>query len=173
MDDQQARQIDQVGDQGEILHRIERQVGVDGRIDRVRADRIDVQRVAVGLRFRHVLGSNVAGGARPVLGDHLLAPLLREFLAERTGENVRSAARRERYDDADRPRRIILRMDRRMGAQQSEHGRCGGYEGRIGHSCGSPLRRDVCFDEFSRRGARAGARAGSWWRFPRSTWWWS
>src|SRR5882762_10891840 len=114
----------------------------------MRADRVDQQGVAVRLRSGYMLGSDVPRGARPVLGDYLLPPLLGELLAEGAGENVRGAARREGNDDADGPRRIGLRIGRQLGPQQRSEGRCGGSkcggpEDRSGHWCASHTPSDL------------------------------
>jgi hypothetical protein len=64
MDDEQRRQIDEVGDQGEIPERIERQIRVDRGVDGVGADGVDEQRVRVALLLGDELAGDVAGGAR-------------------------------------------------------------------------------------------------------------
>src|SRR6185436_2743251 len=88
MDDQQRRQIDEVGDQREVPERIERQIRVDRRVDGVGADRVDEQRVRVALLLGDELAGDVAGGARAVLRDHLLPPFFGELLRQGAREDV-------------------------------------------------------------------------------------
>src|SRR5262249_51439829 len=109
VDDQQRRQVDEVGDEGEVPKRVERQARIDRRIDGVRADRVDEQRVRVAFLLRDELAGDVAGGARAVLRDDLLSPFLGELLRERPRQDVRGAARRKGDDDAHGARREGLR----------------------------------------------------------------
>ena len=84
-------------DAGEILHRIELDVLVDGAGDRVPV-RGQHQRVAI----RRALGDRRGSReARPVFDDHLLLPQLAELVGENASEPVGDAAGGERNDDAD------------------------------------------------------------------------
>jgi hypothetical protein len=55
------------------------------------------------------LGADIAAATRPVVDNKLLAEPLRQPLSHQAREDVGRAARRERHDDAHRPRRIGLR----------------------------------------------------------------
>ena len=84
---------------GEVNHRREvLQAVIDGE-----------HRVAVRRRPRDELGADDAARAGPVLDDELLAERGAELGREDADENVGAAAGREWHDQADRPRRIILR----------------------------------------------------------------
>src|SRR5262249_57342561 len=67
------------------------------------------QRVAVGGRAYNGLGADVAGTARTVLDDELLAEMLRQPLPYQSGDDVGRAGRPEWHDHAHRSRRISLR----------------------------------------------------------------
>ena len=79
----------------------------DRRIDCI-ARRDDRQRIAVGGRFYTDLSAEGAARARLVLDDEGLAEQLAKPHPHEARNEVRSAARRERHYDVDRPRRIIL-----------------------------------------------------------------
>ena len=68
---------------------VERQVLVERRVDAVRGRRAEQDRIAVGARFGHDLGRDIAAGARPVIGD--------DFRVERFFQRVLQRAR----DDVD------------------------------------------------------------------------
>src|SRR5690349_7104364 len=67
------------------------------------------QRVAIRVGTEHGVGTNVAGGARPVLDDHGLAPARREFFGDGARQEIGAATRREGDDDAHRFRGPLLR----------------------------------------------------------------
>src|SRR5438309_876245 len=77
------------------------------------------QRVAVRLRLRHVVRSDRASGAGPVLDEELLPEGLGELLRDDAPGHVGRAARRKRDHDAHRTAWISLRR-RRGGKQQGE-----------------------------------------------------
>ena len=111
--------IDDARHGDKVFHRVERQIGIEVRIDddlRVGAKK---QRVAIRRRLRHHLHRQVAVGAGTVLHHDRLP----EPLAERRGDDARDgvvrAARWLRNQDADRPRRILrLRCQRKRGEGQ-------------------------------------------------------
>jgi hypothetical protein len=94
----------------------------DGRVidERIELDRIQArinrparrdqrERIAVGRRAHARFVADRAARAAAVLDDHLLADALADLLSDDARDQVRPAARRRAHDDADRPRRILLR----------------------------------------------------------------
>jgi hypothetical protein len=77
------------------------------------------QRVAIRRRLSKRLRGNDAAGAGPVLDDGLLAPDLRQRLAEGARDDVYRATRRIRHQDVDRPARKIFSMCVDAGQEQS------------------------------------------------------
>jgi hypothetical protein len=73
---------------------------------------VEEQRVAVGRRFRHRLGADVAAGAAAVLDDDRFAPGLLQLLGEQPPQAVGRAARREGHHQAQRFRGKVLRAGR-------------------------------------------------------------
>src|SRR5512132_3613068 len=65
-----------------ILLRIEREILVDERVDRMRAHGADEQRMTVARRARDRGGADVAACARPVVGDERAAVFLLQALGE-------------------------------------------------------------------------------------------
>src|SRR5215475_4207856 len=61
------------------------------------------------MRFHNDFGADIAGGARSVLDDELLAKSLRQYLTYEARDDVRRTTGRKADDDAHRPRRIGLR----------------------------------------------------------------
>src|SRR6266545_969376 len=77
------------------------------------------QRIAVGLRLRHLRGADGAARARPVLDDGGLAELRGEFFGDRARHDVGAAPGSEGNDDPDRLRGPGLRLRAGMhGAQR-------------------------------------------------------
>src|SRR5438105_9405581 len=82
------------------------------------------QGVPVRRLLRHVLGGDVAAGAGPVLDDDRLPEHWKQALRDQAREQVVRAARRQRYDDANRPSRpgralrpsLTGRQGKRQGA---------------------------------------------------------
>ena len=110
----------------ERLDRIVRHVGIDARIDRVRADRASQDRVAIGLRLGDEIGADVAACAGLVLDHDGLPERCRELLAEQARERIGVAADGERNDVHDRlgrPRGLRLRRTGSAGEQRTTH-RC-------------------------------------------------
>ncbi|UEM16504.1 hypothetical protein J4G43_021185 [Bradyrhizobium barranii subsp. barranii] len=77
------------------------------------------QRVAVRGGLRQRLRGDDAAGARTVVDHRLLAPGLRQRLAERTREHVDGAARRIGHKDMDRLARVIVGGLRGAAQQQT------------------------------------------------------
>ena len=70
---------------------------------------MDVDRIAVRLGARRILGRDVAVGSGLVLHDHRLAGGDAQLLGEVTHQHVGAAAGRERADHMDLVARIIIR----------------------------------------------------------------
>ena len=94
----------------------------DGR-EHVGSGIADLQRVAVGLRARHVLDGEDAKGARLVLDHHRLAENRPHMLADDAHHDVGGAAGPERHDDLDRFRGIFLLRRDLHAADSQENGR--------------------------------------------------
>ena len=101
--------FDEVRDRREVLDRVVRQLAIDVGQDRVRAGRVEQQRVAVRRRLRDELRADAAAGAGAVLDDERLAELRAHAVGENPRDAVDAAAGRERNDDAHRLDRIRLR----------------------------------------------------------------
>ena len=84
----------------EILHRVERQLGIERLVHRVGVED-EHEGVAVGRALRHVLGADDAGGAGAVLDDELLLERLAELGGEQARQRVDRAARRVGRDELD------------------------------------------------------------------------
>src|SRR5205814_1555528 len=82
-------------------------------IHRERAHVADDQRVSVGIGPRDLFHGDVAAAAGLVLDHELLAQALAHLGGEGARDDRGAAARRERYDQADRLGRVGLRERRR------------------------------------------------------------
>ena len=95
-------------DRREVLARIVARTGVEAGIDRRRAGMRHGDRVAV----RRGLGGDAhpehARRAAAVVDDDLLAETGAELVGDDARNRVDAAARRERHDHGDRPRRILV-----------------------------------------------------------------
>ena len=105
--DQQARHGRDHADRREVSHRIERQLGIERRVDRV-AGEADQQRVAVRCRLGDSVGGEIATGAGPVLDHHRLSQRSRQRLRDRPRHSVGGAARRCADQELDRLRWVIV-----------------------------------------------------------------
>ena len=111
----------------EIALRRHLQFGKEMRVDRDRADIAEEQRVAVRRRARRQLHADIAGGAGSVVDHQRLAERLFHRRLDQPDGEIGGAARGERHDDVDRPRRIVCGVLSRGGAvggqqrQQNEH----------------------------------------------------
>jgi hypothetical protein len=119
-DEHEIRIVDR-RDRREIAHQRERLVRHQRLVDRVRV-RHQQQRVAVGGALRNDLGADDRAAAGTVFDDERLAHGLLQALREEARVDVGRAAGRERHDDLDRPRRIVVggRIDRDGGEQGSQ-----------------------------------------------------
>ena len=116
IDDEDAGLAADQRDRREVLDRVERELRVERRADRVGLRR-EQQRVAVGRRLRDHFAADRRARAGLVLDDDLLAPALAEFLRDHAHRAVDRAAGRERHDDAHGARRELLRVWRRGEAR--------------------------------------------------------
>ena len=92
----------EIGDMGEVAHRIEADVLVHRRPKHVRRDAGDHQREAVRLRPRNRLGADEPAAADAVLDVELLAEGRGERLGVEPAHRVGRAAGRERHHQPDR-----------------------------------------------------------------------
>src|SRR5215831_12251146 len=120
-----GRQNELVGHQArhrqQVLERVDRHLGVEVRIDCEQRTRPQQQRIAVRRCMRGEVAGEIAVRARPVLHHDRLAEARAQRLTQRAGDEVGRAARRERHQQADRPRGIGLR--RRSAREHREHSR--------------------------------------------------
>jgi hypothetical protein len=70
-------------------------------------DRHHAERVAVGWRLRHKLGSDDAACTGTIVDHHLFAELFAQMRADQPSDHVVAAAGRERDDQPHRAVRII------------------------------------------------------------------
>ena len=92
----------------EVAHRVVARLRVQSEIERHVGEPADEQRVAVRRCARCDLRADERAAARPVLHHEGLSEVLREALGEQASDDVITAARRARHDDAHRPGRILL-----------------------------------------------------------------
>ncbi len=104
--DQHERQRDEAADRRDVAQEVERQLLVEGGVDRVGGGG-QQDGVAVGRRADHRLRRDVVGGAGLVLDHHRLAEALRQEVGHDPRQDVGGAAGRIRHDPADRPGREV------------------------------------------------------------------
>ncbi|MNS87902.1 hypothetical protein D3C72_1218590 [compost metagenome] len=121
--DQDVRHLGAQGDRREILGEIERDVLVERLVDGA-GDGHEQQRVAVRRGALHVVGGNVAAGARLVFNHERLAQGLGEFLGHDAGDHVGSTASRKTDHDTDGFVRVCS-----MGGTHGECASGGGQNG--------------------------------------------
>ena len=119
VDHQRVRHPSHDDDRDE-LERVEPELRIEVLVDHQRRRRRGEQRVAVRLGLEHHLGADIAGCAGAVLDHDRLSPFARQPIAEHARHHVGGAAGRERHDDLDRSRRIVLRP---RAGQPGEHSR--------------------------------------------------
>ena len=78
------------------------------RADAVGCNRIEQERVAVGLRFGDARGRDGAAGTAAIDDDDRLSERLVQLGADGAREEVGRAAGRHWYDQRERPRRISV-----------------------------------------------------------------
>ena len=110
IDDDDARFATDQRDRREVVDRIESQVRIQGRTDRIGL-RSQQQRVAVGRRLGDELAADRRSRAGLVLDEDRLPETLGQLLRDQAHRAVDRASRRKRHDDAHRPRRVVLRID--------------------------------------------------------------
>ncbi len=71
--------------------------------------------MAVGLTLGHIVGADGTVGARLVLDDDALPEARLEFVGEEPRDHVGRSPGRERDDDPDDARGVVLRDCRRAG----------------------------------------------------------
>jgi hypothetical protein len=98
--DRDRRQRDQ-RERSEVLDRVIWQLGVERRVDGVRAHGADQQRLTVGRGFRYDVGTDRATSATPIVDDDSRLQRFPQHLRKRSRDDVGGAAGRERHDDAD------------------------------------------------------------------------
>ena len=81
-----------LGDRGKIALRIERQLRIQRSRHRIGGIRTEQQRIAIGRRFRHVIGPHDTAAAGTVVHDHRRLPRFVEPLRDRACEEIRRAA---------------------------------------------------------------------------------
>src|SRR5262245_6186758 len=102
------REVDEARDGRDVTEKIEIELVVERRVDRVRRTR-HKERVAVRRRPHDRLGANIVAATCAVFYDELLAEPMREPGSDEPRANVGSAAGPRRGNDAHWPRRISLR----------------------------------------------------------------
>jgi hypothetical protein len=98
--DEDVRHRREFRDRRKIPHRVERQLH-HAHVDRHYRNGRDEQRVTVGIRLRDDVSGDHAASAAPVVVKNRLAQFVAELDRDRTGDDVRTATRRERHDPAD------------------------------------------------------------------------
>jgi hypothetical protein len=93
-----------------VRHRIERQLGIEGRVDRMAAE-ADQQGVAVGRRLGDRIRRKVATSAGTVLDQHGPPKGRRERRRDRPRHGVGGAAGRGSDHELDRSRWIVVSTD--------------------------------------------------------------
>ncbi len=119
IDDVDRRHLRQQRDRNEVLVHVVRQLREHERVDRQRADVTEYQRVAVRGCVRDFLHRNIAGAARLVVDDHLLAEVLAHLLGDGARDDLGGSARRERDDQANGLVRKRL-CEQRCGLRQCD-----------------------------------------------------
>ena len=117
--DQQVRHVGDEGHGHEVAARVERQVAVQGGVDRYGGRGYVDDGVAVRWGAHGGFDADVAARTRAVVDDHRLPEGVRELLAYRTRKRVGSPARWEGDDVLDRAVRVALSEERcGRGGQQ-------------------------------------------------------
>jgi hypothetical protein len=121
-DDEQRAHADH-GDTGEIVDRIEWQLGLE-RGAAAKGGGRQQDRIAVGRRLGDVIRPDHLSGADAIVHHHRLSHALAHLLADNAGQDVGRTARGDRDDDPDWPIRILLTVG---GRERScnEHGDTG------------------------------------------------
>jgi len=113
---------DQRRDRLEVLDRIELQVGVERRVDRVCAGVAHHQEIAVRRRVLDRDRGDIAGRTGAILDDDRLLERLGRLAGDQPHHDVGAAAWRERDQDRDRTRRIVVGARGRSERQTRHRG---------------------------------------------------
>jgi hypothetical protein len=108
MHDHYARYTDNAGDRSNIASKIEIELIVQRRVDRVVTPGYE-QCIAVRRCAHDRLGADIAAGSRSVLDHEWLAEALRQPLSDQARDGVGRTASGEWRDQMHRPRWIGLR----------------------------------------------------------------
>ena len=104
---QHIKTRDRGDDAVEILDRIERQRAVKpGHVSHAAV--IEQERVTVRRRFRDFVHADAAAGAAAIIDHDRLAEPLAERIGNQPRDRIDGATRRERHDQADRMRRVVV-----------------------------------------------------------------
>src|SRR5688572_8929558 len=118
MDHEHQRRRGHHRDVSEVLDRVVLKLAVEIRVDGVRSDVLQPQRVTVGRRLDRKVGRDGRAGAGFVLDDHLLAELLGERYGDRTAENVGDSAGGETDHESHRLVGIVALPERHARPRQ-------------------------------------------------------
>jgi hypothetical protein len=140
IDDQHERALRHERERNEIGHRIVGQVLVQCDVDRHRRRCRHQERVAVGRGFRVRVRADRGTGTRLVLDHERFAEARLELLADEARQDLGGAARGERHDDGDRPRRVILRTRASVRMRELYEGKTGKEQSQRTMKChGAPF----------------------------------
>jgi hypothetical protein len=121
VDRHDQRQRGKQNDRRKILDRIEGQSGVEMRADAMRRNRVEEERIAVGVRLGDRRGGDDAAGAAPVADDDRSSQRGAELGADDAGDEVGGDAGRHRDDELDGPVRIGALRPRGNGLLEDKH----------------------------------------------------
>ena len=107
----------------EILLRIVAQIGIERRRQRIGAEVTGQDRVAVGGGAGGAKRANGAAGAADILHHEFLAEMTREDVSDNPPGDIGGPAGRERNDDRDRSRGIILGLCAIQSRQHQKNSR--------------------------------------------------
>ena len=120
------RRAADIGDMGEVFHRIERWVGAGCRGDHVGRNSGDHEGGPVGIGTSNRGGTDHAARARPVLDDDALRERVAEMLGQDAADRVGASSGRPWHDDAHGLARPGLRRWRRRCPRLRNRWRDGG-----------------------------------------------
>ena len=120
-DNKQFGNLDDLGQELQVLEHVVRHRLGQRRRDRERAGARKADRVAVGLCFRDRGYSRHAAGAGTAFDDDRLAQQRRHLLRQHTRDRVGRSARRKRHDQLDRLVGIGLRLRHLRQDQKRGH----------------------------------------------------
>ena len=107
VDRHDQRQFRDQDDGRKVLHRVVGQVCIDVRADAVGRDRIQQQRVAVGVRLGDLRGGGRAAGAAAIVDDDRLPQRVGKLRPDEPGNDIGRAAGRNGDDELDRAVRVV------------------------------------------------------------------